>query len=1413
MVDRKREILGSVRRAVRRLAGAAQRHTPTAVMAVICASAFVPLIAVAGPAAAAQAAIGLVGGVGGNALADTLVRAVNGMRPTSRPEGDAPATVSTVEAAALEEAVAAALSEVLARNDDLAEQLRLEMSEILISLGVGTVAIEAAAETGSRELLHAVATGFDDLAAQFDQLRADHRQQDRVLRQILRRSIDAGVELRVLRDEIAAVRHARQRPGADHVSHSAPDWAGDESPYRGLKPFEQDDSAVFYGREYATARLVAFTLTRLDDGGMTIVTGASGAGKSSILHAGLLPRFTNGTATSGSQAWPQIVMRPEVTPLATLANHLADASGTDPVTVHRHLREDPSHAATYARQATRTTVGAPDRRLLLVVDQFEEIFRIDDEEERNQFIDALHAIAARQQGVTTPAGVVVLGLRGDFVEPSSAYPKLARALQDGQWIVPPMTRDDLRLALAGPATTAGLVLEDGLADDILTSLVDAGRHHTTTSVLPLLSQTMYLVWQERDGRHLTRHGYGRVGGIRRVVAHTADEVLNSMDLINRDVAEAVFRQLVALSSDGKLMRRPMTFDDLTSVAPGTADVVELFVQQRLLVRDQSRVQISHDIVLQEWPQLRLWFSEDLKSQIVRSQVIDDAKVWEGTGRPDTSLYQGPQLQAALQARETWRAGRLPAAGPAAEAFLTDAEASARHTTTRRNMLVTATAVVTIAALVVGGLMWRAQQQRDLIEAVGRSQQLASDSEAARGEDGQLAKLLAAAAWKVSPTAEARTALTRAAAEDPSAGLISPDVGKSIYNVAFSPDGTTVASRSENGIVRLWDVTTWNSYELPGRASAPGGVSGQDFIAFSPDGNLLSASSFGQIITWNVVSRDIAWSKNSEQLGTFQVAFNEAGTLLALVGSNNIEIFDSSTGDMTTRIDAESLGNTAVFDSPTTILTVTDGTTSQHQTIQWDALTGKVTARNTDQFGIVRLQKVGDTGDIIGCGSSGCTSVKSQRPGSTEVTLGEIPADEAIVSQDGKHLVLLNNWGVSDGEIVVVSAASGTLETRFRVIGDFADIALSPDGSMIVAASQTGIQTWRIGTASGSGFVATQAGQPPTVSPDGRTAASIDGGRIVRWQLPQSVPSDSEISATETTIDISPGIQSEGYQSPETSFADRIFRDDSTGGQRIAVVSDYTHLTVIDVTAGTAVQEIELVDGNFSKVVVDDSYVAIAPGYESNPMILDPQGRRIAKLPGHSQEVLDLAIGMDGTRVATVDDSETIRVWALPGGDLLEEFQVSIDEPSRLTWGINGTRLYIIGKGLVRHEILGGGDDLTIESDGVSGYNDILLTPDERYALVSNLQQGGGGLSVWDLQNRTLAAEIAALRTVDLPEPTIAAETSTLMVPTPGGIQYTDLGFLTEPLDAVCDQVQRDLTREERSLYLSADDRDLVVCNR
>jgi hypothetical protein len=366
------------------------------------------------------------------------------------------------------------------------------------------------------------------------------------------------------------------------------------------------------------------------------------------------------------------------------------------VSVYRSLAAAPDEAPMLAEQAARTATargagpgpggpagtaaGAPPR-LVLVVDQFEELFTAREGAdagavERTAFVTALHAAATVPAGAgRVPPALVVVAVRADYLGHLIADPPLKAALDAGPFTVGPMSEAELRLAVTGPAAEAGLVVEPAVVEAVITELRGEAGGALGSGVLPLMSQAMAATWEHREGNELTLRGYRRAGGVADAVNRDAQAAYDALTGPQKDAARLVFTQLTVITADGQFARRRCRSADLST--PGTqmaADidtVIGVFSARRLLVLGHDSVEISHDALLQAWKQLRDWLGDDQLGRALYGQVVTDADTWDSNGRDPAYLYRPGRLATIDAAAARWRDGpaRYPPLPTTSEAFL------------------------------------------------------------------------------------------------------------------------------------------------------------------------------------------------------------------------------------------------------------------------------------------------------------------------------------------------------------------------------------------------------------------------------------------------------------------------------------------------------------------------------------------------------------------------------------------------------------------------------------------------------------------------------------------------------------------------------------------------------------------------
>jgi WD40 repeat protein/transcriptional regulator with XRE-family HTH domain len=901
---------------------------------------------------------------------------------------------------------------------------------------------------------------------------------------------------------------AARREAAAPEDPAGPAWPG--GPYLGLVPFEERDARLFYGRDELADRLVRRLAERLDRPGIVLVAGESGSGKSSLLQAGLLPRLAAGALGPGSERWPRRVIRPTADPLRELAMHLAEMAGADPVSVYRSLQAAPGEAPMLAEQAARSAigrgaghgsggpagaaVGAP-ARLVLVVDQFEEMFAAGgdgdaDAVERKAFVTALHAAATVPAGPRrVPPALVVAAVRADYLGRLIAYPPLKAVLDAGLFTVGPMSEAELWLAVTGPAAEAGLVIEPAVAEAVIAELRGEAGGGLVSGVLPLMSQAMAATWERREGNELTLRGYRRAGGVADAVNRGAQAAYDTLTRSQQDAARLVFTQLTVITPDGRLARRRCRRADLsargTEMAADIGAVIGVFSARRLLVLGQDSVEIAHDALLNAWKQLRDWLADDQLDRALHSQVITDAATWDSNGRDSAYLYRPGRLATIDAAADRWQGtpARYPPLPAASEAFLGAANHAARRATRRRRGVIAGLLALTVMAVSAAGLAVhsasdasRQAANASRQHAIALSRELAAETLAVDSASPLTARRLAVAAWRVFPTDQAGSVLAGLLMEQQQRGILPGDPsGFGVLQVAFSPDGTRLAAAYSDGYVRLWNPATGQAigFALPADTGPGGAANG---VAFSPDGKLLAtADGDGYVRLWNPVTGQAVGAPFLAVTtgGVNGVAFSPDGKLLATAGVDGaVRLWDPVTGRA---VGAPLLASTSprggggvygvAFSPDGKLLAAADG---DGYVRVWNPVTGRAVG--------APFLAVTNKG-VLGVAFS--------------------PDGKLLATADAEGTVRL--WNPVTGQ-----AAGAALPAVTD--GNVTGVAFSPDGKLLATADTAGyVRLWDPATqhAVGAPFLAATTGGVNGVafSPDGKLLATADGDGTVRLWNP------------------------------------------------------------------------------------------------------------------------------------------------------------------------------------------------------------------------------------------------------------------------------------------------------------------------
>ena len=1095
-----------------------------------------------------------------------------------------------------------------------------------------------------------------------------------------RRARSARLDLRGVREELVAgvleLQRMRDQPAAgpfDAEGHAGllveapvePDGTPPVPtavPYKGLVRFEAGDAGLFCGREQLVAQLVA----RLVAARFVAVVGPSGSGKSSLVRAGLLPALASG-ALPGSDTWVPLVLAPGSEPLAALADRLAPLlAGADPAALLARVAAGPGALAELTAEAL--TGRSATARLLLVVDQFEEVFTAcRDEAVRRRFVDLLVTAAGDGDG----GCVVALALRADFYGRCAAHPELAAELAESQVLVGPMTDQELRRAVVEPARRVGCVVEPGLPETILEDVA------AEPGALPLVSTALLETWERRRGRSLTLTAYTETGGVRGAVARLADGVYNGFDPAEQAVARAVFLRLTEPGGGVDDLRRRARRDELGD-DPVTDRVLATLVARRLVIAGQGTVEVAHEALLREWPRLRAWLEEDREGRRLHHQLGEAAADWQAHDRDPEQLYRGARLAAALD----WSRAHAPDLNQHEREFL-DASRHHHERQLRRARRTTAVlAGLLVVALVAGGLALVARSNAARQAVLARSTALAAQASARRTSEPDLAMLLAVEGHRLHDSVATRGGLLEILGQNPRLAALHQGYGDT-SSVDLSPDESTLAVRSADGNLRLWDLHTRQPRTPPIDAHRGAGS-----VAYSPDGRLLATSGDdGRVRLWDAGSGRPLPAAMSHHGSASSVQFSPDGKLLVSTGLNDpkVRLWAVPSGRRVGAVEVDELGSQQAEFSPDgrTVAATTEG---GHSVVLVDVSAGRLTGpplqlpRPDEGLTCVTFSPDGKTiatGTDLGGIHFWDARTRRQRGGPIAAhdnfvrTLSYSP-DGSMLASGSEDTTGIMVWDLASGRRIggPLVAHPGAEANVLRFTGK---------GTGLLSFSATEVAVWDLeGVALGQRVAGGQEGRISdiAVSPDGRLLASTgaDDGSVHLWDVAGRRQTGAPLASGEESVaDVafspddrllaigtlptrdSPTAQVQLWELAsrkriggfETQFQSR--PRFSPDGRTIAAHTGNGQVILWDLATmhrrGRPLEADTL--HNFAVVAyAPDGRTLVTGGRDGKVRFWDPAtGDKLADAAfTHGDSVVGLAFSADGTRMASASTDGTVAVW-------------------------------------------------------------------------------------------------------------------------------------------------------------------------
>jgi WD40 repeat protein len=1058
-------------------------------------------------------------------------------------------------------------------------------------------------------------------------------------------------------------------------------WDASRPPYPGLAPLDIDDAGVFFGREGDVLRLVERVSGQLGrvSGDLVVVMGPSGAGKSSLVRAGLLARLS-----LPGRGWVVIEpFEPGPRPLDRLVNRLVAADPAHPSEDECLDRLRSDGLATYAH-ALVDHVTPRATRLLITLDQGEQLSTITQPAERAVFLDLLGS----GLGPASPVSVVMT-IRSDRFDDVQRLPTIGPAMKE-PFIVGPLSEDELGAVIEGPARRADLTFGPGVVGHLIRDTMRGSAGHAVNA-LPLLTFTLRAMYDRAMADHrrvITEDDYEQVGRIEGAIAQRAKIAEAALPVDSGALLDRLLPRFVTLSEERLPAARTVSRKQLS---PTEEAIVEALEDQRLLTGENDTVRLAHEQLITAWPALARTVTERRDEMLMEARLERQAGDWKhGAGE----LLGRDSLHTATPWLE--RRGRVDTGDDVVTEYIVASQRAAHR---RRRVVIGTLGTIGILALVavlfaafalVQGSDARKQSH------VAQADQMAAEATALFSTDTPLGMLVSSEAYDRAPSPQAQRALDQAA-EAPLQTILRGD-GALINDVAYSPNGSQLATGDGSGRVTVWNVAKGTSFTLHDRTQV-------ETVAFSPNGTYL-ATGDGK---GDVVVHDLATKKSltfDDHSLVHSVAFSPNSQNVAIGDqAGHVVGWDLTTGKKTTYFtEPKSRAvRTVAYSGNGEWLGLGD---DDDQAVAYNLTSGaKTYFYDIDPVNSVAFSPNSD--DLAIGDDVGEVSVWNLATGFYSSYNDDSEVWSLAYSPDGQNLATGDDFG----GVVVWNLENGTRSANFDEVGPVWSVAYDRNGQQLATAENNGdVAIWDpTGDRQARSFVEGSPIDSVAFSANGHELATgNDNGFSVAWDV---ATGDKAYS------------RDQGYTIRSVAY--------SRNGRYLATGNDDGEVVLLNLKTGTyktyadrsAIETLafsrngrHLATGDAGGVAVDYN---LATG-------------KIRQYNDRST-IDSVAFSPDGRRLATADHQGDVVVWDLathqktstPDGSQVESVAYSSDG-RYLATGDDG------GSVVVRNESTGA----TRTFDQGSEVHSVAFSPDGRY-----LATGGtsGIVTVYDLTTGSPAA--------------------------------------------------------------------------
>lgn len=1240
---------------------------------------------------------------------------------------------------------------------------------------------------------------------------------------------------------------------ADAVSQLSPPEL--ESPYKGLQAFQPADHRDFFGREELTARLIQRLAEKDRQARFLAVIGPSGSGKSSLVNAGLIPSLWRGDLP-GSERWFVVSLVPGPHPLDELEVALTRVAGTLSGSLKEHLARD----ARGLLRAAGLILPNDGSELVLIIDQFEEVFTlVEDEATRQHFLNLLYT------AVTDPRSRVrvIITLRADFYDRPLRYPDFGDLVRNRMETILPLTAKSLERAITGPAERVGVTFEEGLVATIVADM------NYQAGALPLLQYALTELFERRDGRMLTHAAYREIGGAVGALAKRAEELYSELNADGREAVRQIFLRLVTLGEGTEDTRRRTPRSELLALgsdADLVDEIIDTFAAYRLLALDHDpatrapTVELAHEAILREWERLRKWLDESRADVRMQRQLAHMAEEWWSSQQDKSFLLRGSRLEMF----ESWMEQTELAITPQERAFMqaslaqrererqTEQTQKAReaHLEQRsRRFLRGLVAVFAVAAVIAVALSLfafnqsktaqlariNAEEARAISDENAKYASSIALAAAARSAlaysnpDQAIALAVAANTLTDHPPAYAQRVLYEVSVFVPTMRSLLPEPFFWLGGISdISPDGRRAMTfqlsdnADSDGSVIYWDLMTgqilarWTSAFLEGRPPfcnatnpifAPGGETGYA-TTVTPD--LMT----GEIIEFEVsTGQELRHLTPPEGFPCGMIISSEAQALLVptLVhqeGSGfmpvSIDTWEIATGRLIDQVRLDVSGLVADVSDVFFTTSTRDGRKllfayDTGLIVLWDTRTG-------EQIRTIRTAG----GTIIPFSVSSGIVTLSGTPGELGITLtlwdentGEMLRQEVLDAplfwanlSPDGHTLIVPSSTVGNYTLFDTETWQSTNDLLYGVPEVF-----TPDGRYVLTSSESGQRFWSLENEAElmriDGLTSGIVGMAS--SPDGRALLTQEwNGPLTLWDLAtgHKIRVLGETQNTYSSIAFSPDGRRVVFNSRPGDFIQDISELCPTRDSHLIMVDVDTGEVLWQATEPTGFVRKPVFTGDGSRVLTNNRRC------DSFITVWDAAtGEKIGEWEGHQSHIWDISASPDGKWIATGSHDMTAILWDAATGAIA--YTLVHDTPViSVAFSPDSTKLLTVTlSGNLHFWDTASGQEI----QRLSGHISVArgqFSPDGQY-VVSDGEEGG--IIVWEWQTGNVVRQINALSV--LPGGSRVAfspDGQSILVPDEKNRVIRQLDLMLEPgelLDWVyANRYIRDLTCNERELY-------------